>query len=80
MRSNFSKRITFDSKTLLATFVPQFRKDGIYYEVNVKSYPRFYMAWSSLDRYDVVSDEELNLPYGLVLAASDAIEEEVKRQ
>jgi hypothetical protein len=79
MRSNFSKPITFDGKTLLAIFVPQFRKDGIYYEVNIKSYPRFYMSWSALDRFDVVDHEGDALPYAMILAASDAIEEEVKR-
>ncbi len=78
MAYNFSRQITFDGKTVLAVFVPQFRTDGMHYEVNIKSYPRFYMAWSSLDRYDVVGDEGRELPYAMILAASDAIEEEEK--
>lgn len=76
MPGNFSKRVAFDGNTALAVIVPQFRKDGIYYEVNIKGYPRFYMKWSSFDRYDVVT-QEVKLPYSLVLAISDAIEEEV---
>ena len=77
MAGNFSKQIIFDGKTVLAVFVPQFRTDGMHYEVNIKNYPRFYMAWSPLDRYDVVKAEGLNLPYALILAASDAIEQQV---
>jgi len=80
MAGNFSRHITFDGKTILAVFVPQFNTDGMHYEVNIKNYPRFYMAWSPLGRYDVVDGEGLNLPYAMVLAASDALEEVDKRR
>lgn len=76
MASNFSKRINFDNKNALAVIVPQLRKNGMHYEVNVKGYPRFYMVWSPLSRYDVAKQEGLKpLPYELILAVSDAIEE-----
>lgn len=74
MSNSFSKQLVFDKKTLLAVIIPQLRKDGMYYEVNIKGYPRFYMAWSALGRYDIVGDEETSLPYQLVLAVSDIIE------
>lgn len=54
--------------------MPELRKDGMYYEVNIKGYPRFFMAWSALGRYDVVNADGLKLPYQLVLAVSDAME------
>lgn len=60
---------------MLATIVPQLRKDGMYFEVNIKNYPRFFMAWSPLGRYDVTSDAP-QLPYQLVLAVSDIIEQQ----
>jgi len=58
---------------LLAVVIPQLRKDGMYYEINIKGYPRFYMAWSALGRYDIVGEDK-TLPYQLVLAVSDLIE------
>jgi hypothetical protein len=69
--------VSFDKKSLLATVVPQLRKNGMYFEINIKGYPRFYMSWSELGRYDVVHEDGLNLPYQLVLAVSDMLE---KRQ
>jgi hypothetical protein len=74
MATNFSERVNFDGKTVLATIIPQFRKDGMHYEVNMKGYPRFYMHWSPLDRYDIIKQEGLKLPYSLILAVSDVIE------
>ncbi|MBA3829512.1 MAG: hypothetical protein H0X33_11295 [Taibaiella sp.] len=74
MASNFSTHISFDGKSFLAIVIPQLRKDGMYYEVNIKDFPRFFMAWSPLGRYDVVSKEDLRLPYNMLLAVSDAIE------
>ena len=59
---------------MLAVIISQLRKDGMYYEVNIKGYPRFYMAWSPLGRYDIVNEEDSTLPYQLVLAVSDVIE------
>jgi len=69
--NSFSRQVIFDKKTVLAVVVPQLRKDGMYYEVNIKGYPRFFMKWSELGRYDVV--EERGVPYQLVLAVSDII-------
>lgn len=74
MANSFSRQVIFDKTTVLAVVVPQLRKDGMYYEVNIKGYPRFFMKWSELGRYDLVNGEEYNLPYQLVLAVSDVIE------
>ncbi len=79
-RQNFTATITYDGKSLLAAIVPQFRQDGVYYEINVKGYPRFYMTWTELDRYDAVGEEKDNIPYELVLSVSDVIEKKQGRQ
>lgn len=79
MPRNFTKQFFFDSKTAVAAIIPELRQDGIYYEVNIKGYPRFFMKWSPLGRYDVVSRDKLKLPYNLILAVSDLIEEENKK-
>ncbi len=75
MRNNFSSRVIYNNESHLVVIVPEHRKDGIYYEVNIPSFPRFYMTWSASDRYDVVNND--SLPYELVLAVSDIIENEV---
>ena len=77
---SFSEQVVVDKKTLLAVIVPQLRKDGMYYEVNIKGYRRFYMAWSQLGRYDITTTEDSDLPYQMVLAVSDAIEKRVPRK
>ncbi len=74
MRQNFTKRISFEGQSVQAVILPEHRKDGMYYEVNIKDYERFFVKWSSLDRYDIVADD-ISIPYELVLAISDAIEE-----
>ena len=74
MRQNFTTRIAYDGLTVHATIIPQQRKDGMYYEVNVPGVDRFYMCWSAMDRYDIVPQKGVNVPYSLVLAVSDAIE------
>ena len=78
MRKNFSVQVDFDGRRVLVVILSQVRPDGRYFEVNIKGYPRFYMAWSALGRYDIVPQEGLELPYNLVLALSDAIEEPEK--
>lgn len=78
MRRNFTTRISFNGKAELAVIIPQHRKDGMYYEVNINGYPRFYMTWSAYDRYDLAEKQPAGLPYDMLLAVSDAIEEEVK--
>lgn len=74
MRQNFRARISFDGQSVTATILPEHRKDGIYYEVNIPNYPRFYMHLSAADRYDI-TDNTLNIPDALLLAISDVIEE-----
>ena len=74
MANSFSKRIRYDGKDVVAVFVPELRKDGMYYEVNIRGFQRFFMSWSPLGRYDVILQKGLNLPYNLVLELSDAIE------
>lgn len=78
MAGNFTQRVTYNSTSVLAVIVPQLRKDGMYYEVNIAGFPRFYMTWSALERYDVTGDETQSIPYELQLAVSDAIEAHAK--
>lgn len=78
MRRNFTTSISYDGKHVFATILPEHRKDGMYYEVNIPEFDRFFMHWSELDRYDVAEQDGLSLPYSLILAVSDAIEEHVK--
>jgi hypothetical protein len=73
--NSFSKQIVFEKKPLLATVVPQLRKDGMYYEVNIKGFHRFYMSWSPLGRFDIADDSDTTIPYQLILAVSDIIEQ-----
>jgi hypothetical protein len=80
MPRNFSRTIHYDKQHTLAVVVPHMRKDGLYYEVNIKGFPRFFMTWTALGRFDVVNNEEVSLPYDLVLAVSDMLEEETKRK
>jgi hypothetical protein len=72
---SFSHQVTYNKKAVLAVVVPQLRKDGLYYEVNIKGFPRFFMAWSALGRYDVTGDEK-GIPYELILAVSDILEQQ----
>jgi hypothetical protein len=78
MRQNFNQRITVDGSAILAVIIPEHRKDGMYYEINIKGYPRFYMRWSTSDRFDVVPGDYF-VPYELALAVSDAIEEQTRK-
>lgn len=78
MAGNFTQRVAYNGTSVLAVIVPQLRKDGMYYEVNIAGFPRFYMTWSALERYDVTGDETQSIPYELQLAVSDAIEAHAK--
>ena len=78
MAQNFSQQFSADGKTLLAVIVPELRKDGMYYEVNIKGYPRFKMAWSPLGRFDITGEEK-GVPYNIVLAVADILETERKK-
>lgn len=74
MPANFSCPITFDGQTVLVVIVPSLKRNGMHYEINVPGYPRFFMAWSPLGRYDVINGAGLKLPYNLILALSDILE------
>jgi hypothetical protein len=74
MAQNFSTAISFDGKTLLAVVVPTLRRNGMHYEVNIAGFPRFWMRWGPMERFEVVRPADAQLPDALVLAVSDAIE------
>jgi hypothetical protein len=78
--NSFSKQVIYNKRSLLAVVVPELRKDGMYYEVNVNGFPRFFMTWSQLGRFDIVDEAAKDIPYELVLAVSDAIESRTKRR
>lgn len=80
MPRNFSVTVHYDKQRVLAVVLPHMRKDGLYYEVNISGFPRFFMTWSALGRYDVVGEEANELPYSLVLAVSDMLEKERGRK
>lgn len=78
---NFSRSVYFNKSSHLAVVVPHQRKDGLYYEVNIKGYPRFFMSWSELGRFDLAANEDPKaVPYQLILAVSDMLEEEHRRK
>lgn len=79
MAQNFTTPVSFDGKTLLAVVVPTMRSNGMHYEVNVPGYPRFWMHWGVMDRYELVRPRDVQLPDALVLAVSDAIEKAERR-
>ena len=79
MANSFSRQIVYNKQRLLAVIVPQLRKDGMHYEVNIKGHPRFLMAWSALGRYDVIEGEP-TVPYEVVLAVSDIIEQQTGKK
>ena len=59
----------------MAVILPQLRRNGIHYEVNINGFPRFYVVWSQLGRYDVAPGITASqIPYEVVLSVSDAIE------
>ncbi len=74
MAQNFSTAVSFDGKTLLAVVIPTLRRNGMHYEVNIAGFPRFWMRWGAMERYEVVRPADAKLPDEMVLAVSDAIE------
>jgi hypothetical protein len=74
MAHNFTAPVSFEGKTVLAVIVPALRRNGMHYEVNISGYPRFWMHWGVMDRFEVVRPTDVKLPDALVLAVSDAIE------
>ena len=79
MANSFSKQVIFNKKPILAVIVPQLRPDGMHYEVNIKGFPRFYMAWSALGRFDIINEDGLHIPYELILAVSDILDKFKKK-
>ncbi len=75
----FTTILTFDGRTAPASILPAMRRNGMHYEVNVQGFPRFFMRWTELGRYDILpnTEDEDQLSYALILAASDAIEKKV---
>ena len=57
----------------MAVIVPELRKNGMHYEVNINGFPRFVMAWSALGRFDIIADQP-DIPYDLLLGVSDILE------
>ena len=80
MARSFSKTIHFDKKQALAVVIPHRRQDGLYYEVNIAGFPRFFMTWTELGRFDAIGDVAGSLPYNLVLAVSDILEQEHRKK
>ncbi len=74
MAQNFTTQVSFDGKTALAVVVPSLRRNGMHYEVNIAGFPRFWMRWGAMERYEVVRPTDAQIPDALVLAVSDAIE------
>lgn len=79
MAKTLPGKILYEGKQLHAAIIKEVRQDGTYYEVNIPGFPRFYMTWSQLGRYDIVAEEGINIPYDLVLTVSDTIEKAMKR-
>lgn len=79
MANSFSKQITFENTPILVVIVPELRKNGLHYEININGYPRFFMGWSALGRYDLTG-EATNLPYELILLVSDVLEQYSRRK
>jgi hypothetical protein len=77
MARNFSTNLLYDRQKHFVVFIPLMKSDGMHYEVNIKSFPRFEVAWSTMGRYDIVADADGEIPaipYELILAVSDVLE------
>ena len=77
MPQNLTAVIHFNGKNLPVVILPALRRNGMHFEVNIPGYPRFFMKWSELDRYDIVNGKELKVPDSLVLMVNDLIEKEM---
>jgi hypothetical protein len=76
--NSFSRQFTYLGTTMLAVVVPELRQDGMHYEVNIPNYPRFFMKWSELGRYDLTAPAAI--PYEMLLTVSDLIERAVPKK
>lgn len=75
MARNFTTSILIKGESVPMVVVPQMKKNGMHYEVNIKDVPRFYVTWSSMDRYDLSDNQDVKISDEILLAVSDAIEE-----
>lgn len=73
MAHNFSSPVHYDGQTVLAVFLPRVRQNGLHYEVNINGFPRFYLHWSPLGRYDI-TDPRLPVPDNLIIALGDILD------
>lgn len=81
MPAAFTTILISDGRSYPASILPAMRRNGMHYEVNVQGFPRFFMRWTELGRFDILPGEESGaVPYDLVLAASDAIEKQTGRR
>jgi len=80
MPQSFTTILYVENRAVPAAILPALRRNGMHYEVNAEGYPRFFMRWTELGRYDALPTDEGTLPYALVLAASDAIERQVGKR
>lgn len=74
MAQNFSTKISFEGKSLLAVVLPALRTNGMHFEVNIAGFPRFWLRWGVADRYELVEPTDARIPEELVLAVGDEIE------
>ena len=74
MAQSFTTTIHFEGRNIPVVVLPALRRNGMHYEVNIPGFPRFFMKWSELDRFDIVNGRELKVPDSLILKVSDLIE------
>ena len=77
-RHNFTATVYFDGRSALASIVPVMKEDGQQYEINIDGFPRFWVRWGALDRYELVRRDDKLIPDSVLLAVSDLIEERDK--
>lgn len=76
MARNFTTTISYQQQSLRAVLIPMMLPNGRHYEINIQGYPRFYMAWCAMGRFDIIADSDgeiPNIPYEIVLAISDVL-------
>ena len=77
MAQNFTTNISYEGDLLQAVILPNMRRNGMHYEVNISGFPRFWLHWGAMDRYEISRPAGVSVPDELVLAVSDAIEKRV---
>lgn len=79
MATNFTANIPFEGRLLQAVILPSLRRNGMHYEVNIPGFPRFWLRWGAMDRFEISRPAGVQVPDALVLAVSDAIEKQKER-